>query len=222
MPPVEPPPSRWVLPPPASADPDGVVGVGGDLEAGTLLAAYRSGLFPMPIGRRGAIGWWSPDPRGVIPLDELRVTRSLAKSVKRYEVRVDSAFGEVMAACADRRRPGGWISRDVRRAYEGLHELGWAHSVETWTPEGELVGGLYGVAVGGLFAGESMFHRARDASKAALVGLVARLRAGGAVLLDVQWVTPHLESLGARPVPREDYLSDLSRAVALAQTTAFD
>jgi leucyl/phenylalanyl-tRNA--protein transferase len=165
------------------------------------------------------MAWWSPDPRGVLPLDGLRVTRSLRRSQRRYDVRVDTAFDAVVEACADPSRDGGWISDDIRRAYGRLHELGWAHSVETWDPAtGTLVGGLYGVHVGGLFAGESMFHRAPDASKVALVALVERLRAIGVVLLDVQWLTEHLASLGAVEIPRAEYLRRLGRA--LDTTTA--
>jgi leucyl/phenylalanyl-tRNA--protein transferase len=216
--PVEPPPSPWAMPDPERADEHGLAGVGADLEPGTVLAAYRRGLFPMPLGRRGDLGWWSPDPRGVLPLDGLRVSRSLRRSCQRYEVRVDTAFDQVVAACADPARDGGWITGDVRRAYGRLHRLGWAHSVETWEidPAGadRLVGGLYGVAVGGLFAGESMFHRAGDASKVALVALVDRLRRGGATLLDVQWPTPHLRTLGVVDVARPRYLELLAAALA--------
>ncbi len=208
------------MPDPELADDSGVVGIGADLEPGTVLAAYRSGLFPMPVRRR-AVGWWSPDPRGVIPLDGLRVTRSLRRSCRRYEVRVDTAFDEVIAACGDPRRPHGWIDPSIVAAYRRLHGLGWVHSVEAWTPEGELAGGLYGVAIGGLFAGESMFSHRPDASKVALVHLVDRLRAGGSVLLDVQWTTDHLVSLGAIDVPRPDYLARLAAAIDLPQTTAF-
>jgi leucyl/phenylalanyl-tRNA--protein transferase len=220
--PVEPPPSRWALPDPVAADEEGLVGVGADLTPGTLLAAYRSGLFPMPIGRpgrgRSPVGWWSPDPRGVIPLERFRVSRSLRQSRRRYEIRVDTAFTAVAAACADPRRPHGWITPEVRNAYAELHRLGWAHSIETWTPDRELVGGLYGVAVGGLFAGESMYHRARDASKVALAALVDLLAESGDArerLLDVQWTTPHLASLGAIDLPRRDYLAALERALTL-------
>lgn len=191
-----------------------MVGVGADLEPGTILAAYRRGLFPMPVRRR-VVGWWSPDPRGILPLDELRVTRSLRRSCARYEVRVDTAFDEVIHACADPRRPHGWIDRRISDAYRRLHRLGWAHSVEAWTPEGELAGGLYGVAIGGLFAGESMFHRRTDASKVALVELVRLLRDGGASLLDVQWRTEHLGSLGAVDVSRSEYLDRLAAALEL-------
>jgi leucyl/phenylalanyl-tRNA--protein transferase len=219
--PVDPGPSRWAIPSPLDADRDGLVGVGADLAPATLLAAYRTGLFPMPVGRRKVLAWWSPDPRGVLPLDGLRVTRSLAKSARGLTTTVDTAFTQVLHACADPRRPGGWITDDIRAAYLELHRLGWAHSVEAWTPEGELAGGLYGVCIGGLFAGESMFHRRRDGSKVALVGLVERLRAGGATLLDVQWTTPHLVSLGAVDVPRTEYLARLATAIAQPQTEPF-
>ncbi len=218
-PPVEPAPTSWQFPPPDLADEHGVVGVGADLAPGTILAAYRSGLFPMPVGRH--LGWWSPDPRGVLPLDGLRVTRSLRRSCAKFEVRVDTAFHDVIEACRRTRRPGGWITRDIRDAYERLHHLGWAHSVETWDAQGRLVGGLYGVAIGGFFAGESMFHRAPDGSKVALVGLVERLREGGAQLLDVQWTTPHLASLGALDVPRREYLARLADALTCPLPPAF-
>lgn len=208
------------MPPPGRADEAGVVAVGADLEPGTVLAAYRSGLFPMPIRRR-AIGWWSPDPRGVLPLDGLNVSRSLRRSCARYEVTVDTAFERVISECADPRRPHGWIDDSIVDAYRRLHDLGWVHSVETWTPEGDLVGGLYGIAVGGLFAGESMFSRQTDASKVALVHLVDRLRSGGTALLDVQWTTDHLTSLGAVDVRRAEYLERLSQVVDLPATTAF-
>jgi leucyl/phenylalanyl-tRNA---protein transferase len=218
--PLEPPPSLYRFNVEGLPEGEELLGIGADLEAPTVLAAYRSGVFPMPISRRGRVGWWSPDPRGVIPLDGLRVSRSLRASCRRFEIRFDTAFPDVLRACADPQRPGGWIRRDVAAAYTELHALGWAHSVEAWTvgPSGDaLVGGLYGVAVGGLFAGESMFYRERDASKAALVGLVELLRADDRAerLLDVQWVTPHLESLGAVEVPRSIYRLLLERALPL-------
>jgi len=216
--PVEPAANRWRLPSPDDADRHGLVGVGAELEPGTLLAAYRAGLFPMPMRKR-VVGWWSPDPRGIIPLDGLRVTRSLRQSAKRYEVRVDTSFREVMVRCGDPRRPHGWITTAFVDAYTRLHELGWAHSVETWL-DGQLVGGLYGVRINGLFAGESMFHTARDASKVALVALVSLLRESGAVLLDVQWTTEHLISLGAVDVPRGEYLRRLEAALAVPASSA--
>jgi len=213
--PVEPPPTRWRLPHPDDADEHGFVGLGADLEPGTLLAAYRSGIFPMPIDRRGPLGWWSPDPRGVLPLDALQVSRSLRKSCRRFEVRIDTAFVDVIDACADRRRPAGWISPGIVAAYTRLHELGWAHSIEAWDDDG-LAGGLYGIAIGGLFAGESMFHRRTDASKVALVALVDVLDDGiEGRLLDVQWATEHLSSLGVSEISRSDYLRRLRIATAL-------
>ncbi|MGH8964504.1 MAG: leucyl/phenylalanyl-tRNA--protein transferase, partial [Actinomycetes bacterium] len=192
---------------PATADDDDIVGLGADLEPGTLLAAYRRGLFPMPAGDDGApMLWWSPQQRGVLPLNRLHVSRSLQQSVRRMEIRVDTSFTEVIHACADPDRPSGWIDAEIIEAYLRLHELGWAHSIETWQ-DGELVGGLYGVASGGLFAGESMFHRVRDASKVALVALVDILwdEYADTRLLDVQWKTDHLASLGVIEIPRSDY-----------------
>jgi leucyl/phenylalanyl-tRNA--protein transferase len=223
--PIEPPPSRWAFPETAveiarAAGEGEVAGVGADLEPGTILAAYRHGLFPMPV-RRGVTAWWSPDPRGVLPLDGLTVSRSLRKSCDRFEVRVDTAFDEVVDACADRHRPGAWISKDIKRAYERLHHLGWVHSVEAWSRDGQLAGGLYGVAVGGLFAGESMFHRQTDASKVALVALVDRLHRGGARLLDVQWVTPHLASLGVISISRAEYHRRLADALDFSGPSAW-
>jgi leucyl/phenylalanyl-tRNA--protein transferase len=218
--PVEPPPSRWEMPDPDRADESGLVAIGADLEPGTILAAYRSGLFPMPVRWSRSPGWWSPDPRGIIPLDGLKVSRSLRKACDRAEVRVDTAFDEVIEACSDPRRPHGWISKGIKTAYRDLHRRGWAHSVETWVDD-ELVGGLYGLAIGGLFAGESMFHRATDASKVALVGLVERLVDGGATLLDVQWKTDHLATLGAIDVPRSEYRRRVAEAVPLPLPPAF-
>ena len=219
--PIEPPPTPWTFPDVDGASDEGIVCLGGDLEPGTILAAYRRGLFPMPVpvqrrvlGRRAerVLGWWSPDPRGVIPIEGLRVSRSLRRSSTAFEVRVDTAFVEVMRACGDPRRPHGWITEEFVAAYAELHRLGWAHSVETWQDE-RLVGGLYGLSIGGLFAGESMFHRVTDASKVALVALVSRLAAGGAAMLDVQWCTDHLASLGAVEVARADYLARLADAL---------
>ncbi len=208
--PMEPSPSRWKLPPPVAADEHGLVGVGADLEPGTLLAAYRGGLFPMPFRKR-LIGWWSPNPRGVLPLDELVVSRSLRQSSRKFEVRFDTEFTEVMRRCGDPQRPHGWITDDFVRAYTRLHEMGWAHSVETWF-DGRLVGGLYGVQIGRFFAGESMFHTATDASKVAVVAAVELLRASGALLFDVQWTTPHLASLGVVDISRVEYMRRLAIA----------
>jgi len=218
-PPRLPPPTSWALPDPDGADGE-LVGVGADLEPGTLLAAYRQGLFPMRVETGGPIGWWSPDPRGVIPLEAWHAARSLRRSARRYNVTVDAAFLEVVAGCADPARPDGWIDDSFVAAYARLHELGWAHSIEVWADgDGvpQLAGGLYGVAVGGLFAGESMFHRGRDASKVALAALIARLPAAGGVLFDVQWRTPHLATLGAVALPRAEYLALLADAVRRPQ-----
>lgn len=222
--PVEPPPSRWQFDAATGprADPDDdLVALGADLEPGTVLAAYRHGLFPMPLGGPGEpMGWWSPVRRGVLPVDGLVVSRSLRRSCRDFEVRVDTAFAEVLEACADPRRPHGWIDDEIRAAYLRLHELGWAHSVETWR-DGRLEGGLYGLAVGGLFAGESMFHRATDASKVALVGLVDLLRDGQPRLVDVQWATAHLQSLGVREVGRDTYLRGLPALLDTPLPAAF-
>lgn len=164
----------------------------------------------------GELAWWSPDPRGVLPLHSLRVTKSLAKSCRRFEFTIDAAFETVMRSCGDDRRDGGWITEDFVSTYCELHRLGWAHSIEAWSSDGALVGGLYGIEVGGLFAGESMFHRERDASKAALVALVDVLTsAGGNRLLDVQWRTEHLATLGVIDIPRGDYLARLESALDL-------
>ena len=187
-----------------------LVAEGADLSPSTLVDAYSLGLFPMPIGRR-ALGWFCPEMRGVIPLDSFHVSHSLRKSCRRYRVSLDTCFTRVMEACGDPRRDHGWINREFVEAYSRLHELGWAHSVEVWRGD-DLVGGVYGVRIERFFAGESMFHTATDASKVALVGLVSLLRATGVRLFDVQWTTPHLESLGAVDIPRPRYLQLLSEA----------
>jgi leucyl/phenylalanyl-tRNA--protein transferase len=210
--PVEPPPCRWELPDPNRADEQGIVGVGADLEPATLLASYRAGMFPMRLGRRAAIAWWSPDPRGVIPLDGFHVSRSLRRVRAHFDVTFDTAFGAVVAGCANPNRPHGWIDESFAAAYTRLHELGWAHSVEVWQ-EGTLAGGVYGVRIGGLFAGESMFHTRRDASKVALWALVDALGLDGVSLFDVQWTTPHLSSLGAVDISRAEYLRRLRTAL---------
>ncbi|MBO0829675.1 MAG: leucyl/phenylalanyl-tRNA--protein transferase [Streptosporangiales bacterium] len=219
--PIEPPATAWRLPDPRTQE-QALVGVGADLAPGTLLAAYRSGLFPMPLRRR--IGWWSPLERGVLPLDGLLVSRSLRRSCRRFEARVDTAFDAVVAGCAERGEPT-WITAQIHEAYRRLFDLGWAHSVETWNADGELVGGLYGVAIGGLFAGESMFHRETDASKVALVALVRLLTSGvddaASRLLDTQWLTPHLASLGCVEITRDEYLTRLGAALSLPLPPVF-
>lgn len=219
---MEPPASTWRFPDAdelARGDEDDLIAVGADLAPGTLLAAYRHGLFPMPTGD-GAVSWWSPDPRAILPLDGLRVSRSLRRSCRRFEVRVDSDFAGVVAGCADPTRPDGWIDAGIAAAYLRLHELGWAHSVECWH-DGRLVGGLYGVSVGGLFAGESMFHRETDASKVALVALVRLLADGRDRMLDVQWCTDHLASLGVVEISRGDFLARLPGVLDTDPPTAF-
>ena len=209
--PIEPPASPWSFAPEDAGDRD-LVGAGADTKPGTVLAAYRHGVFPMPVDD-GQMMWWSPASRAILPANNLKVSRSLARSVRRFEIRVDTAFDEVLTACADPSREGGWIDRRMMRAYAALHRLGWVHSVEAWR-DGELAGGLYGVSIGGLFAGESMFHRRSDASKVALVALVELLRHPVVErLLDVQWLTPHLASLGAVAIPRRAYLDRLRVAL---------
>lgn len=227
--PIEPPPSLWGLAEVARDlsrldSSDDLVAIGADLEPGTLLAAYRCGLFPMPSGEENDQPmWFLPVRRGVLPLDEMKVTRSLRRSARTMEIKVDTAFDEVIAACGDPSRPHAWIDSDIVAAYTALHRLGWAHSVEAWR-DGELVGGLYGIAVGGLFAGESMFHRATDASKVALLGLVEMMRDEHADrrLLDVQWSTDHLASLGVVEVSRPDYAEMLACALEVPLPVLFD
>jgi len=177
-----------------------------------LLAAYAEGWFPMAV-QPGEIRWFSPDPRGVLPLEEFHVPHGLRRSLRagRYVIRVNTAFEEVMAGCAARAET--WIDRTILEAYGALHRMGYAHSMEAWDGEG-LAGGLYGVAIGGAFFGESMFHRRTDASKVALHALVERLRERGFGLLDLQWTTPHLEQFGARSIRRAVYLRRLRRALA--------
>lgn len=218
--PAEPAATAWEFPDPSAADGD-LVAVGADLDPGTILAAYRAGLFPMPVDKRN-LGWWSPTPRAVLPLDSgVVVSRSLRKACRRFEIRVDSAFEAVIDRCADPDRSGRWITPAVRTAYVSLHRMGWVHSVEAWSlDDGTLAGGLYGVAIGGLFAGESMFHRRTDASKVALVGLVSLLDPSVA-LLDVQWRTDHLASLGVVEISRDSYLQRVRVAVEEPLPPAF-
>ncbi len=214
--PTPPPPTAWDFALDRVPPGEDLIGIGADLEVPTLYEAYSIGVFPMGIGDHGAepIGWWSPDPRGVLRPDGLRVTRSLRKARARFEVRFDTAFEDVVAACAEPDREGRWITPQIESAYAELHRAGWAHSVETWQDD-RLVGGLYGVAIGGLFAGESMFHHVTDASKVALVGLCELLRADADPrrVVDVQWQTPHLATLGVVEVTREEYLTILPDAL---------
>jgi leucyl/phenylalanyl-tRNA--protein transferase len=186
------------------------------LQAQILLAAYCKSHFPMAVNERGDIGWFSPDPRAIIPHDaRFHVPHGLRRTLRKnpFEITVDREFEAVMRACA-RRRGDTWISEEIVESYCNLHRLGFAHSVEARLG-GKLAGGLYGVHIGGAFFGESMFHRATDASKVALVALVERLRAGGFALLDTQWTTPHLAQFGTLEIPRRDYLRLLRKAVAL-------
>ena len=194
-----------------------MIAIGGDLRPATLISAYRGGIFPMVVSGLNVLGWWSPDPRGILPLDGLRVTRSLRQSARHYEVRVDTCFVDVMRGCADPSREDGWITEEFIDAYATLHDMGWAHSVEVFDGEGQLAGGLYGVRINGLFAGESMFYRQRDASKVALIALVDLMRESGMTLLDVQWRTEHLASLGVIDVSRDDYLARLHAALCIGE-----
>ena len=183
------------------------------IEPALLVHAYRQGIFPMAM-EDGEIGWFSPDPRGVLPLDAVHVSSRLARVIRsgRFEVVIDRDFEAVMRACAADREDGTWISEDIIASYVALHQAGMAHSVETWR-QGRLAGGLYGVHLGGAFFGESMFHVQTDASKVALAALVTRMRDRGFSLLDIQWVTPHLAQFGAIEIPRPEYLARLARAL---------
>ncbi len=201
------PPSRWEFDS-ASWPEDDCVAAGADLDPGTVIDAYRHGAFPMP--HEDLLLWWSPLSRGILLPGALRISRSLSRSVRRFEVTVDQSFEEVVDACADPRRAGAWIDEEIREAYVRLHRLGWAHSVETRDTSGRLVGGLYGLAIGGLFAGESMFHHETDASKVALVELSRRWGDG---LIDTQWSTPHLASLGVSETDRATYLATIETLV---------
>jgi leucyl/phenylalanyl-tRNA--protein transferase len=203
---------------PELADSDGLVGVGGELSPRRLLLAYSSGIFPF-FDEDTPILWWSPDPRAILELDGLHVSRRLARTVRsgKFTVTFDRAFDEVIEGCAHRPGRGVWITPEMIAAYTRLHRLGHAHSVEVWHA-GQLAGGVYGVTVGGLFAGESMFTRVRDASKVALVHLVGHLRGRGYQLFDVQYRNDHTARLGAVEIPRREYLARLRRAVKSAVT----
>jgi len=207
------------FPDPALAGPEGLVAIGGDLSPERLLDAYRRGIFPWPLDEPGVpMLWWSPDPRFVLFPQELHVSRSLRQRVRsgRFAFSMDTAFEEVVEACASVPRAGQdgtWITREMIEAYVRLYELGWAHSAEC-RRDGRLVGGLYGVRVGNVFCGESMFSHESDASKVALVHLVTNLKSQGVTLIDCQQETPHLATLGARPVRRKWYLLRLVGAVS--------
>jgi leucyl/phenylalanyl-tRNA--protein transferase len=206
--------SQWRFPPLSKWPDSDLLVMGADLEPATVIDAYRHGMFPMGVDELDdRLGWWSPNPRGILPLDGLRVTRSMRQSAKRFEIRVDTCFTRVMRACADPSRGGSWITEEFIDGYTRLHELGWAHSVEVFDRSSELAGGLYGVRIEGYFSGESMFHAARDASKVALMALVDLMRLTGMTLLDVQWCSEHLASLGAVAISRRAYLSRLVYAL---------
>ena len=212
-------PEAHLFPPVAKAlrEPNGLLAAGGDLSPQRLLAAYRRGIFPW-FSAGEPLLWWSPDPRMVLFPGELKISRSLAKTLRNadYEVRLDTAFGDVIRACARKPRAGQsgtWITPEMQQAYRELHRLGYAHSVETWIA-GKLAGGLYGIAIGQVFYGESMFADARDASKIALAHLCAYLKLRGFGIIDCQMETRHLASLGARPIPRCDFVARLDALCA--------
>lgn len=206
--------SRWRLAPPSKWPDSDLLALGADLKPSTIIDAYRRGMFPMGVGELDdRLGWWSPNPRGILPLDGLRVTRSMRQSAKRFEIRVDTCFTRVMHACADPSRGSSWITEEFIASYTRLHELGWAHSVEVFDRSGQFVGGLYGLRIDAYFSGESMFHIERDASKVALMALVDLMRSSGMILLDVQWCSEHLASLGAIDIPRNEYLARLAAAL---------
>lgn len=207
----------WISP--ELGDPEGLVGVGGDLSPDLLLRAYAEGVFPW-FSEGDPVLWWSPDPRAVIELDGLHVSRRLARAIRsgKFRVTVNACFEEVVRACGENRPEGTWVTAGMVAAYTALHRVGHAHSLEVWQGS-DLAGGIYGVSVGGLFAGESMFHRKTDASKVALVALVERLKHRGYVLFDVQMTTEHTERMGAVNIPRAAYLERLHDAVRKAGVT---
>ncbi len=208
-------PASRIFPPAEAASPMGLIGVGGKLSTAWLLDAYRHGIFPWPFDD-GQLAWWSPDPRAIFELNGFHVSRSLRRTCRngRFQATCDRDFSGVMHGCATAqgRRGHTWITPDMRRAYGALHERGHAHSIEVWH-EGQLAGGVYGLAIAGLFAAESMFYQVTDASKIALVALIGHLRARGYPLLDIQQLTPHTERLGAREITRREYLSRLAAAL---------
>lgn len=229
--PIEPEHTGWVFPNPPETDAEGFVAHGADVLPGTLLMAFRTGLFPLPITPppESVMGWFSPDPRAILPIVPSR-RRTVRRARRKFVIRTDTAFLDVVDGCADPRRPHGWISPELRTTYGRLHELGWAHSVEAWLvdghadgPEERLAGGLFGVSIGGFFSAESMFHSESDGSKAAVAGLVEIVAAAGdsdTRLIDVQMMTAHLASLGAIAIPRRDYLRRLARAMTLGDAFA--
>jgi leucyl/phenylalanyl-tRNA---protein transferase len=199
-----------------NADEHGLVAIGGDLRPPTLLRAYRNGIFPW-YNEGDPILWWSPDPRAIFEFGRFYMSRRLARTIRaeKFRLTINQAFDDVMRGCAE--RDGTWITADMFEAYQRMHRLGYAHSIETWY-EGELAGGVYGIALGGLFSGESMFFRVRDASKVALAYLVEYLQVRGFVLFDTQVVTEHTASLGAHEIPRAEYLARLKKALEVQAT----
>ena len=213
--------SSLFFPPPTESSPDGLVAMGGELSPKWLLDAYRHGIFPWPVYPQDPMLWWSPDPRAIIPLEGLHISRRLQRTLraKKFRITCNEAFRDVVHGCATSqdRKFNTWITDDMIAAYTKMHQLGHAHSLEVWH-EGQLVGGTYGLAIGGLFAAESMFYLVRDASKVALVHLVEHLHTSGYTLLDVQQWTPHTGSMGAIEISRSEYLTRLAVAVELPIT----
>jgi leucyl/phenylalanyl-tRNA---protein transferase len=201
---------------PEFADRGGLVAAGGDLSPESLLRAYSRGIFPW-FDENSPILWWSPEPRAIIELDGLHISHRLARTIRsgKFKITVNRAFGAVMRGCGERRDEGTWITAEMLAAYERFHQLGHAHSIEAWEGD-QLAGGIYGVALGGLFAGESMFTRSRDASKVCLAWLVQRLKERGFTLFDVQLLTPHTSRMGAIEIPRANYLRRLGQALPLS------
>ncbi|MEX2081562.1 MAG: leucyl/phenylalanyl-tRNA--protein transferase [Dehalococcoidia bacterium] len=207
---------RWTFPDPVGADEARAVAVGGDFAPETIIAAYRQGIFPWPHDQEEYL-WFSTDPRAILPIGELKISRRLARTIRSgpFRVTMDAAFGEVLRGCEARpEEEGTWITPAYMEGYEALHALGWSHSFEAWTAAGDLAGGVYGVAVGGMFGAESMFHRVTDASKVALAGLMSHLEQVGFLLVDIQVLTPHTASLGGVEISRREYLGRLQRALA--------
>ena len=224
-PPIEPPPPRVSFPDPRRAGRREIIAVGEDFTPSTLLSAYRQGIFPWPQSRK-IIPWCSPDPRAIFPLgvagERPHWSRSLRRTLRihPYEITVDAAFSEVMRSCGTERKGGTWITPEMLAGYAKLHALGWAHSLEVWERDAPsntrtLVGGIYGIAIGALFAGESMFHRRTDASKIAFANLVERLLRGGFTLFDVQVMNDHLASLGCTEIRRANYLDHVAQAIVV-------
>lgn len=207
------PPCPWQFPEPQRADDYGCIGEGADFSPSTIVMAYGQGIFPWPH-QSSELLWFSPNPRAVIPMEGLHVSRRLARRLRSgvFRYSVDAAFEQVMDACGEARSDGTWITPSLIEGYSEMHRLGWAHSVEVWSEDGALVGGLYGVAVGGLFGAESMFHRETDASKAAMVALMQHARDIGVRLIDVQVLTDHTERMGAIEISRDEYLRRLGEA----------